>query len=62
MLTLRNSLLLFNLLIESMNSINPDHPATGSRQAVSQCWRDPKEENRCLLLRCFSVMGWGEIP
>ena len=62
MLTLRNNLLLFNLLIESVSSINPDHSATGSRQAVPQCWQDPKEENRCLLLRCFSVMGWREIP
>ena len=61
MMTLRDNLLLFNLVIESMSSINPDHPATGSTGSVTVLAR-PNRREQGLLLRCFSVVGWGEIP
>ena len=61
MMTLRDNLLLFNLIIESMSSINPDHPATGLTGSVTVLARLNRREQG-LPLRCFSVVGWGQIP
>lgn len=44
MMTLRDNLLLFNSVMESMSSINPDHPATGSTGSVTVLARPNRRE------------------
>lgn len=61
MMTLRDNLLLFNLVVESMSSVNPDPPATGSTGRVTVLAR-PNRREQGPAAEMLQGDGVGDIP